>query len=419
MKKLNKIIKTIILIAALLFSGIAGAQFVQQGNKLTGTGAKVGVGDHFEALGASQGSSVSISADGSTAVVGGPNDNSYAGATWVFIRSGEVWKQQGGKLVDTAFKDSDQGSSVSISSDGNTIITGGANDNDGIGAAWIYVRKDGVWMQQGNKLVGTGAEGNNAYQGCSVAISSDGNTAVVGGKNDKGNVGAVWIFTRTNGIWSQQGNKLVGTGGEKDPQQGRSVAISSDGNTVAVGGSGVFVYSRSGGVWIQQGGNLNGTGAIGNGGNAWQGYSVAISSDGNTLIEGGINDNMNNSNTGATGAAWVFARSNGIWTQQGNKLVGTGGETDSQQGISVSVSYDGNTASVGGNNNGKGKGAIWVYTRSGGVWTQQGNKLTGSDADDNSSLGGSVSISSDGNTVIDRKSTRLNSSHANISYAVF
>jgi hypothetical protein len=109
---------------------------------------------------------------------------------------------------------------------------------------------------------------------------------------------------------------------------------------------------------------------------------------------------MNNSNTGATGAAWVFARSNGIWTQQGNKLVGTGGETDSQQGISVSVSYDGNTASVGGNNNGKGKGAIWVYTRSGGVWTQQGNKLTGSDADDNSSLGGSVSISSDGNTVI-------------------
>lgn len=62
------------------------------------------------------------------------------------------------------------------------------------------------WVQQGNKLVGIGA-GGNADQGFSVAISADGNTAIVGGPNDSSGVGAAWVFTRTGGVWSQQGNK--------------------------------------------------------------------------------------------------------------------------------------------------------------------------------------------------------------------
>jgi hypothetical protein len=50
------------------------AQFIQQGGKLVGTGA---VGD------AVQGASVALSADGNTAIVGGPYYSSYAGATWI------------------------------------------------------------------------------------------------------------------------------------------------------------------------------------------------------------------------------------------------------------------------------------------------------------------------------------------------
>jgi hypothetical protein len=70
----------------------------------------------------------------------------------------------------------------------------------------------GVWTQQGPKLVGTGAAGN-ANQGWSVAISGDGNTAIVGGRSDNSNAGAAWVYTRSNGgIWTQQGSKLVGTG---------------------------------------------------------------------------------------------------------------------------------------------------------------------------------------------------------------
>jgi hypothetical protein len=54
-------------------------------------------------------------------------------------------------------------------------------DSGGVGAAWVWVRTNGVWSQQGPKLVGSGAV-SNASQGGSVAISADGNTAIVGGQ---------------------------------------------------------------------------------------------------------------------------------------------------------------------------------------------------------------------------------------------
>src|ERR1700690_2618782 len=120
--------------------------------------------------------------------------------------------------------------------------------------------------------------------------------------------------------------------------------------------------------FVQQGSKLVGTGAVGG---AYQGYAVAISADGNTAIVGGAFDNSNG------GAAWVYTRSGGVWTQQGSKLVGTGAVGTAEQGYAVSLSSDGNTAIVGGYDDNTGAGAAWVYTRSGGVWTQQGSKLVG------------------------------------------
>jgi hypothetical protein len=63
------------------------------------------------------------------------------------------------------------------------------------------------FTQQGPKLVGTGAVGF-ASQGWSVALSADGNTAVVGGPQDNSETGAAWVYTRSNGVWAQQGSKL-------------------------------------------------------------------------------------------------------------------------------------------------------------------------------------------------------------------
>src|SRR5271169_6472408 len=67
------------------------------------------------------------------------------------------------------------------------------------------------FTQQGSGLIGTGTVGSS-YQGSGVGISPDGNTLVVGGFQDNSGAGATWVFTRSGGVWTQLGSKLVGTG---------------------------------------------------------------------------------------------------------------------------------------------------------------------------------------------------------------
>src|SRR5258706_212469 len=204
------IVSVVMLAALICGSQPTSAQFTQQAPKLVGTG---GVGYN------SQGFSVALSADGNTAIVGGPYDNSETGAVWVYTRSSDgVWSQQGDKLVGTGMIGGSgrtyyQAYSVALSGDGNTAIVGGFGDNFLAGAAWDFTRSGGVWPQQA-KLVGTGAETapHPAEHGGSVAISADGNPAIVGGPGDNWSMGAAWVFTRSGGVWTQQGDKLVGTG---------------------------------------------------------------------------------------------------------------------------------------------------------------------------------------------------------------
>jgi hypothetical protein len=61
----------------------------------------------------------------------------------------------------------------------------------------------------------------------------------------------------------------------------------------------------------------------------------------------------------------VSGRSSGdrVWTQQGGKLVGTGGVVTPEQGWSVALSADGNTAIVGGYYDNDGTGAAWVFVQ--------------------------------------------------------
>ena len=385
----------------------AAAQFTQQGQKLVGTGA---VNTPYAA---EQGYSVALSADGTTTIVGGPTDNSLTGAAWVFSQSGGVWTQQGSKQVGTGYSGTpEQGYSVALSGDGNTAIVGGPANNSDIGATWVFTLGGSVgqcrlsapaipeppskatrsrcpptatppsWAglattrtpERHGCSPAAAASGPSkdrslsaralpeiaVYQGLSVALSADGNTAIVGGPDDNSDAGAAWVFTRSGGVWTQQGSKLVGTGAVGSRRhQGWSVALSADGNTAIVGGfadnSGIgaaWVFTRSGGTWTQQGSKLVGIGAAGA---PEQGYSVALSADGNTAIVGGPVDNSD------AGAAWVFTRSGGAWTQQGSKLVGNGAVGTAGQGYSVALSADGNTAIVGGPVDNSHTGAAWVF----------------------------------------------------------
>jgi hypothetical protein len=167
----------------------------QQGNKLVGSG---GISDNY------QGCSVALNADGNIALIGGNVDNGLRGAVWFFVRNGSTWSQQGDKLVGSAVLSGSRfGSSVGLSADGNTAVIGGAGDSSNKGAMWVYKRNASLWSQQGAKLTGTGFIGT-PRQGTSVAVSATGTTALTGGPNDSTNKGAFWIYVAGTQMLSEE-----------------------------------------------------------------------------------------------------------------------------------------------------------------------------------------------------------------------
>lgn len=337
----------------------AGNTWVQ-GSNLIGTG--------FVGPAAGAVYSVALSGDSNTAIVGVPGDNGEAGAAWIFARSAGAWSQQGGKLVGaSAVGAAQQGSSVAISADGNTTIVGGPYDNNQAGAAWIFTRNGTTWKQQGGKLIGSGAVGA-AAQGY-VALSSDGDSALVAGPGDN-NAGAMWVFTRAGSSWSQLGPKIVAP--VANSGTGRSVAISSDGTTAIAGApfegpnGGAWVFTQVGGVWTAQGSELVGSRSLLTSGD--EGLSVALSADGNTAVIGGPLGG---------GAAWVFGRTGSTWSQIGDPLSGVDAAGIPAQGTSVAISGDGQTILVSGPGDNFGNGAVWAYVRSSGPYILSNGVVNG------------------------------------------
>jgi hypothetical protein len=131
---------------------------------------------------------------------------------WAYTRSNGIWSPEGNKLAGGTIGGAVQGISVAPSADGNTAVVGGSNDNSTAGATWVYTRSNGIWAPDGSKLVGTGTIGN-AGQGYSVALSDDGTTAIVGGFNDNSGAGAVWIFVQPMQVTPITGVTASGTQG--------------------------------------------------------------------------------------------------------------------------------------------------------------------------------------------------------------
>ena len=194
--------------------------------------------------------SVALSSDGDTALVGAWRDHDATGAAWVFKQSGSSWIQQGAKLTaNDEVGEGEFATRVALSSDGNTALIGGTTDNEGVGAAWVFTRSGETWTQQGAKLTPSDEIGRGYGQfGWSVALASDGDTALIGGPADGENeIGATWVFTRSGSTWAQQ-QKLTGGGEVGDGRFGRSVALSSDGGTALISGPEDNV--KLGAVWV-------------------------------------------------------------------------------------------------------------------------------------------------------------------------
>lgn len=365
------------------------AQLQQVGSKLVGTGASGNAGQGYE---------LALSADGNTAIVGGVYDNAYVGAVWIFTRSNGVWSQQGGKLAGSDVTGvAEMGYSVAISADGNTVAFGGHNDNVSLGAVWVFTRSNGVWSQQGSKLVGTGATGNG-NQGSSVALSGDGNTLAEGGVGDNGDVGAIWVFTRNSGVWTQQGSKLVGSGALGSAENGYEVALSTDGNTLLDGApydnddsyGALWVFTRSAGTWTQQGGKLVPS-DINPDDESYFGASIGLSGDGNTAVASAPYDN------GDQGGFWIYTRSGGVWTQLGNKINADPSGYE-YEGYGLTISRDGSTILE--PDPYVGIGGAYVFNYIGGNWIEQSTELVGSGSVGSPKEGYWTALSADGKTAL-------------------
>ncbi|HXY80070.1 MAG TPA: hypothetical protein VEH55_01760 [Gaiellaceae bacterium] len=314
------------------------------------------------------GTSVALSADGDTALIGARADDDLRGAVWVFRRRGAVWAQEGRKLTGggeagaAAF-----GYTVALSADGDTALIGGPDDrhvavrgyNDGYGAVWFFRRVGTAWLQQGGKLTGRGDTANGDF-GSSATISGDGRTALVGAFNVGNGDGAAWVFARTASGWRQEGGELTGRGAlGRNVGYGFGVALSASGDAALVGGSAdhygigaVWAYTRTGHNWRQQGRPFTVSGEHGHVG---FGYSISLTPDGQTALIGGWPDNRDR------GGAWVFTNTGTTWTQKGPKLTGSGETGPGRFGEALALSANAHTALIGAPLDSHERGAAWIF----------------------------------------------------------
>ena len=374
------------------------------------------------------------------------------------------------------------GNSVAMSGDGSKMVVGAPFESSGApgingnqrdnamyaaGAAYVYVRQGDSWVQQA--YVKASNPGQSDHFGSSVALSRDGNTLAVAAHWEASNAtgingnqqdnsipqaGAVYVFTRAGGTWTQQAYvKASNTGrpgkggddvGDGD-QFGYALALSGDGNTLAVGAitedggamqingsqaddsatsaGAVYVYAPTGTAWAQQA--YVKTSHMGAG--DLLGFAVALSLDGNTLAvtafdEDGAGKGFNpphDNNSINSGALYIFTRQGGSWSQQAY-IKGSRNETSDGFGFAVALSDDGNTVAVGAGDEacltpgvdppgcaddappGRGAniwvGAAYVFVRTGATWSEQ-TFIKAPNARPYNSFGARLALSGDGNTL--------------------
>jgi len=370
------------------------------------------------------GHSVALSDD--TLVVGAPNEESCAtsingdqanndcrdaGAVYVFTRSDNTWRQQAYMKASNTHLGDWFGWQVALNGDTLAVtaleedgcargVNGVPTSNDCFfaGAVYVFTRTNGEWSQQAYlKAANTDAHNGHGF-GYSLALEGD--TLAVGdyadascatGINGDPNsdclepTGAAYVFVRTDGVWTQQAYFKRATRIPNGPL-GFGLSVAVNGNTLAVGSTpDVNVYSRNNGTWTQEAVIQGSTAEIGFG----FGHNMALSADTLALAATDVN-------IGVPTAVYVFTRSAGTWSQQAHHLQGSNTESGDSFGSSLALQGDTLAVSaededscatgINGNqadNSCSRAGAVYVFNRNTGVWGQQAYvKASNTDAED-------------------------------------
>ena len=305
-----------------------------------------------------------------------------------------VWIEQAASLPTGLADDSGFGSSVALSGNGQVAIVGAPYTSSSTGVAYVYTydSSTGTWSAPVALSIPSGADDF----GSSVALSSDGTVALIGATYTNGGPGAAYIYTydRSTGAWSSPVtlSPPSGTGGF-----GFSVALSSDGTVALVGApltgstGEAYAYTYASGTgWSSMPVTLappSGSAA------GLLGSSVALSSSGTVALVGAPQTSSN------TGAAYIYTSSTEAWSSTSGPVTLAAPSGASDFGSSVALSADGEAALVGAPDANSYVGAAYIYTYDSGTggWSLPVTLSAPSGAD---GFGSSVTMSSDGTEVL-------------------
>jgi len=338
---------------------------------------------------------VAVAVDGDTAVIGAYMDDdngSESGSAYVFTRAAGVWTEQAKLLASDGAADDYFGDAVAL--DGDTAVIGASWDDDNgdrSGSAYVFTRTAGVWTEQAKLLPSDGA----IYDFFGRSVALDGGKAVIGAHgahNDNGDEsGAAYVFTRTAGVWTEQA-KLLASDGADDDSFGKRVSL--DGDTAIIGAGddddndhcsgSAYVFIRGAGGWTEQAKLLPSDGA------SYDYFGDAVAVDDDTALIGAAGDDIG----GASGSAYVFTRTAGVWTEQAKLR-----PADLADGeyFGVSAALDGDTAVIGSHVEapiGSDSGVVYLFDRMDGVWTEEAKLLSSGGAVDDQ-FGWAVALDDD------------------------
>lgn len=291
--------------------------------------------------------SLSLSGDGNTLAASGIDgiNTNNVWTIWMYNRSGSTWSLQQ-KIIDDDSTGTQFGLTILLSADGLTLAIG-----SGASYAWIYVLS-GTWIKQYTF--------NTPFiSSDSVALSSNGNTFIIGSSFDDSDIGSAFSYTRSGSSWSTA-TKIVMVDNKGNSHFGRSITLSPDGRLFAIGGpdddntlGAVLVYELSDSGWVFKQ-KLVGTGTITypQQGNA---LSVSFSSDGSRLVVGGyMEENI-------IGAAWIWGKSGGVWSLV-EKIRGMPNADRYYQGTTVAISGDNLTYAISTMiTSGSNYNSVWIF----------------------------------------------------------